>query len=263
MATRPINKSSGKPPLYKEELILSPAGVTAIMQNWQSVARKRTIRLRLVLTIGLLCVGIILWVFVISEHAYGVAIFPIFFTAIVGSMIYAKFKDPAGPAQIKYLMQLLPTLLRELAPNARIAFRTNIVGIDPPAQANTTGSAMLFMTFRAPLGNGSEVGIALYFTKRQKGRRKFKGYKQKTLLKIWLTNVSEQATTNASLQSLILAKIDKPQLLQGVQIATKNRLIALKAKKTSITQTKTFVPDDGYSAKEILSFLKAMAEVAW
>jgi len=264
MATRPINKSSAKPRIDTKPLILLPAGVLAITQNWQSVARKRAIRLRLVLlTIGLLCIGIILWVFVIDEAMHGEGIFVIIATVIMGAMIYRNFKDPPGQAQIKYLIELVPTLLHELAPNAKIAFRTNIVGVDPAAQANTTDTAMLFMTFCAPLGNGSEVGITLHYTKRQKGRRKFKGYKQKTLLKIWLTNVSAQAATNARLPSLILAKLGKPRLVPGVQIATQNRSIVLKAKKASITQTKIFVPGLDYSVEEILSFLKAMTQVAW
>jgi hypothetical protein len=272
MTTHSVTKKTDNLSTHKKPQSMTSADILAMMANWKSIVRKQSIkRILAYLAIGLICLSIFLWAFILSEEIHDMGIVLIIVTLVIGMIVEGKYRERVSTAQIIFLMQLLPKLLRELAPNAKIILQTNIVGVDP---VGSTQPPLHFMTFSAPLAQDKELGITLYFTKRRKGQRKFKGYKQKTRLKIWLSDINEQAANKNNLRALIqdgvvtlnnAAKLecDVPELFAGLEVSALNRLLVLKAKNLSIAWTSSFFPDDGYTAEQIMLLLRAMTQVAW
>lgn len=272
MTTPSVTEAPDNLSTRKKPLPMTSADIQAMMTNWKSIARKQSIkRILVLLAFGLLGIIIFLWAFILSEQTHDIGIVLIIVTFAVGMFVNGKIKARVSTAQILYLTQLLPKLLHELAPNAKITLQTNIVGVDP---IGSTQPPLHFMTFSAPLAQDKELGITLHFSKRRKGQRKFKGYKQKTRLKIWLSDMNEQVAKKDNLRTLVqdgvvtlnnAAKFDcdVPELFAGLEVSSQNRLLVLKAKNLSITWTSSFLPDDGYTTGQIMLLLAAMTQVAW
>ncbi|MBI3562133.1 MAG: hypothetical protein HY080_10510 [Gammaproteobacteria bacterium] len=272
MATPVVTKTLDNLSTRNKPLPITSADILAMMANWKSIARKQSIkRVVAYLAIAIVCVSIFLWAFILSEQPNGIGIVLIIVTLVIGTIVEGRYRARVSTAQITFLIQLLPKLVRELAPNAKIILQTNIAGVDP---VDSTRPPLHFMTFCAPLAQDKELGITLHFSKRRKGQRKFKGYKQKTRLKIWLTDINEQAASKDNLRALIQDVVvtvnnasklafDVPELFAGLDIAAQNRLLVLKAKNLSIARTYRFLPDDGYSAEQIMLLLRGMTQVAW